>query len=188
MVTKITRIGVCGHRALPKKEAFKTALSKSSQLLKQYFPTSTFQVTSCLAEGADQLLAHHFLTSLSASLLGILPLPLIEYKYDFSSSKGVSQLESLLSQSERVLLPNPTILRPLAYQTANLLLLENSDILVAIWDGELVRGPGGTWEVVAIARSLKLPLIIILIDPVTPSVRVITENFPPALPTNRRPS
>lgn len=46
-------------------------------------------------------------------------------------------------------------------------------MLIAIWDGEPARGPGGTADIVTFARELKRPLIVI--DPTTGQER--RENF-----------
>ena len=39
--------------------------------------------------------------------------------------------------------------------------VDGSDVLIAVWDGEPARGRGGTAEVVAYARSLGKPVVLI---------------------------
>ena len=52
----------------------------------------------------------------------------------------------------------PARTREEAYLAAGLGVLDRSDALLALWDGEPARGRGGTAEVVAEARARALPL------------------------------
>jgi uncharacterized lipoprotein YddW (UPF0748 family) len=45
-----------------------------------------------------------------------------------------------------------------AYAAANERLLDEVDVLVAVWDGKDAQGQGGTAQVVARARARNLPL------------------------------
>ena len=181
-MANITRIGVCGHRNLPACEIFQPALAQCTKFLKNQFPTNSFQVTSCLAEGADQLLASHFMDTLAASLCVLIPLPLDDYKRDFINPNALSRLEALLSSANQLLSTPPNAVRPQAYQQANILLVKNIDLLVAIWDGRVGHGPGGTWEVVATARANSLPLVHLLLNRENNLVSLRSENFRNLLP------
>jgi hypothetical protein len=50
---------------------------------------------------------------------------------------------------------------PDCYYDAGLEVLECCDVLVVVWDGKAARGLGGTAEMVAHARALGLPLLIV---------------------------
>jgi hypothetical protein len=48
-----------------------------------------------------------------------------------------------------------------AYLDCGMATVDGSDVLLAVWDGEPARGKGGTGDVVAYARSLGRPLVLI---------------------------
>ena len=58
-----------------------------------------------------------------------------------------------------------------AYVLVGQSLVEAADVLVAIWDGEEGRGPGGTAHVVELALQRSVPVIHIDIDRGTNNVR-----------------
>src|SRR4029077_20786370 len=67
--------------------------------------------------------------------------------------------------------------RDLAYLECGLLVVEEADLVIAVWDGKPSRGLGGTADIVANARNLTKPLI--LIDP--DSLAIKRERFSPEL-------
>ena len=63
----------------------------------------------------------------------------------------------------------------ISYQAAARLLLDQSDIVVAVWDGKPERGRGGTGETVREAMAREIPVVII--TPASPeAVRVLYEG------------
>jgi hypothetical protein len=48
-----------------------------------------------------------------------------------------------------------------AYEAAGLTVLSHSDILLAVWDGQLSRGRGGTAEMIAEAARAGLPIVLV---------------------------
>src|SRR5438309_2700977 len=63
--------------------------------------------------------------------------------------------------------------RDLAYLECGLLVVDEADLVIAVWDGKPSRGVGGTADIVTNARTLIKPLI--LIDP--DSLAVKRERF-----------
>lgn len=57
---------------------------------------------------------------------------------------------------------------PSCYHEANIQLIERSDFLLAVFDGEPAEGIGGTEEAIEQARGMEIPLI--LVDPKHPTV------------------
>ena len=49
-------------------------------------------------------------------------------------------------------------MRSEGYWLAGRKMLERIDVLIALWDGQISQGQGGTGEIVAIARQKGLPL------------------------------
>lgn len=164
------RIGVTGHRFLAgtaEGNAFgklAAALDQVSDALSHAFPIAvpaappqTWQVISPLAEGADQLVAQHFLDR-GASLLVPLPLPIPVYLEDFRSPESRAAFSALLERAAEVVQLPPTATREEAYLQVGLYVLAHSHVLVALWDGRPEQGSGGTGEIVQLARQVGLPL------------------------------
>jgi hypothetical protein len=64
----------------------------------------------------------------------------------------------LLEQAEEIIeLPYLTS-REESYIAAGNYILDRCDVLIAIWDGQVAKGKGGTGEIVHIARERGLPL------------------------------
>jgi len=127
--------------------------------IRKTYPDAHFCVLSSLAEGADRLLAERLLLLPGARLRVPLPLPQEEYSKDFVTSHSREEFIRLLGRAERVIQMPPAADREEAYLSAGNYVLENSDVLLALWDGESAQGKAGTAEIVALARARKLPLI-----------------------------
>jgi hypothetical protein len=153
------KIAVCGHRHLHDPNHFETGIQFAIRRIQQAYPEHSYQVFSCLAEGADRLLAKRFIEVLDADLTVVLPLPERDYLKDFQSGDSIREYKDLTLLSKEVVPAGRGQIRPQAYQAANHYLVENCDLLVAIWDGLPARGPGGTAEVVQIARQIGQPLL-----------------------------
>ena len=121
-----------------------------------------FRAVSALAEGADRLFAAEAL-ALGFELDCPLPFSQSEYERDFASGESVSEFRDLLARAEgRVLeLDGPTApeTRSAAYESAGRAMLDQCDLLVAVWDGVPPRGAGGTGQIVEIARRKGMPIL-----------------------------
>ncbi|WP_017604897.1 hypothetical protein [Nocardiopsis alkaliphila] len=145
------RIGITGHRDLTPRVSGHVA-----ELLKARLEPYGHAVVglSCLADGADTLFAEAILAA-GASLEAIVPasgyreaLPALHHPvYD-----------RLLAQATLVHELPHAVSDPHAHMTAGRLLVERSDRLLAVWDGQPARGPGGTADVVAYAHALARPV------------------------------
>lgn len=98
----------------------------------------------------------------------MLPLPTAEFRKDFSDAEW-KQVEALLPESEQVRVIAENGEREDAYLDAGMETVRACDVLMAAWDGEPARGKGGTADVIAYARELNKPLV--LIDAATGAVR-----------------
>jgi len=94
----------------------------------------------------------------NASLWVPLPLPLEDYLEDFDSQVSKEEFMMLFGKAERVIPLPPADSRELAYLAAGRYILENSDVLISIWDGNSSRGTAGTGDLITIAREHSLPL------------------------------
>jgi hypothetical protein len=81
----------------------------------------------------------------------ILPLDVDDYVDDFGESVG--EFGELLEAAAEVEVVAPAATREAAYEAAGRAVVDGSDVLLALWDGEVSRGQGGTAEVVEYARA-----------------------------------
>jgi hypothetical protein len=166
-------IGVTGHRdprsqdiPLLEREIDAAIVRLRSDYLGDDTETPIILLSS-LAEGADQLVAHAALAR-GAQLIATLPLPLEEYRRDFApglTPGAVLPFDKLLSQSSRTLIMPFTEGNSLdairtdkdkrdeQYRAVGLFIIQNCDVLIALWDGnENDEAVGGTTEVVTFKR------------------------------------
>jgi hypothetical protein len=111
------------------------------------------EVVSALAEGADRLVAHVILEEPGATLTVVLPFAQDDYFDDFVTPESKSEFLELLGRAARVQVAPPTESREEGYELAGRLVVEASDAMIAVWDGEPSRGRGGTAEIVDYARE-----------------------------------
>ncbi len=129
------------------------------------------RLASALAEGADRMAAH---TALDAGLPldVILPFPVEEYERDFARPASRKEFQALLARAASVLtLDGAPDQRDRAYDAVGLALLDNADLLIAVWDGEPGRGRGGTREVIEEAARRAMPVVVITADGASVTIR-----------------
>jgi hypothetical protein len=171
------RLGLIGHRTLatPDKltqavrELLRESLFSDLGLEASDTPIQLAAVTS-LADGADRLLAGVVLEQPEARLEVILPFAVELFRATLNSDGDRKEFDAMLKRdrSPRVLRqetqPSDQTERELAYRDGARELLNNCDVLIAIWDGHPAKGPGGTGETVEIARRRGRPLYIVSPD------------------------
>jgi hypothetical protein len=91
-------------------------------------------------------------------LVAVLPLPRYDYMADFESVDSKAEFFRLLDRADQVVEMPERLSREEAYAAAGDEILERSDVLLAIWDGQGAQGEGGTGEVVARARARHMPI------------------------------
>lgn len=169
-------IGIVGHRPnrLPKaarakveaeigealrlvREAAQSALARHSGVFAD--PPPVLRVISPLAEGADRIAADAALDA-GYKLTAILPFPAAEYEQDFADDSSLEHYRRLLARADAVLeLPGERTGGSRAYEVAGHTLIDNADILLAVWDGGVTAGRGGTTEMVEHAAREGLPVM-----------------------------
>jgi hypothetical protein len=160
----VFRIGVTGHRTLEEDVSLHAAIQEALERLKQLLLTSVqtpvvLVVVSSLAEGADRLVAREVLAESSARLEAALPLPPDDYMRDFPSETSKQEFRQLLDGASVVWQAPPSSDRDSAYEIAGRYVVDRSDAVIAVWDGETPRGQGGTADVVRYARHRAVPLL-----------------------------
>jgi hypothetical protein len=152
------RIGVTGHRILAERERVVVGIETALGRIEARFPGRALVVVSALAEGADRLVAEAVLGRTGSRLVAVLPMPRSDYLSDFAMPESRDEFLRLLAGAAEVVELPASFSRTQAYAAANERLLDGIDVLVAVWDGGGAQGQGGTAEVVARARTLRLPL------------------------------
>lgn len=186
----IIAVGVTGHRHLTKIDKVITGIEDILRRLLETFPGYNYRVLSSLAEGADRILANKLLQIPKTTLWVPLPLPREDYLSDFRNSRSKEEFIHLLGRAERVIELPIKNNRDEAYLAAGMYIIENCDVLLAIWDGKSSRDKAGTSPIVALARERGLPLAWIHasnhrsahpfpVPPVPVQGSITFENFPP---------
>ncbi|HIY41182.1 MAG TPA: hypothetical protein H9836_08655 [Candidatus Nocardiopsis merdipullorum] len=148
------RIGITGHRALTPQVSELVA-----DLIRAHLAPYGCEMTgmSCLADGADALFAKTVVDT-GAPLEVIVPAG--EYRAGLPAEHRPTY-DHLLEQAVLVHELPHTASTPQAHMAAGRFLVERCDQLVAVWDGEPARGPGGTADIVAHARSRHKPVSVL---------------------------
>jgi hypothetical protein len=119
------------------------------------------RLVSELADGADRIAARAAL-DLGETLEVVLPFDPREYELDFDDPALLEEFRGLLARASSVIVLDGHLSgRPLAYEAAGFTLLDNCDMLIAIWDGEASRGRGGTRELIEQAAHRAMPVVVI---------------------------
>ncbi len=139
------------------------------------------RIISPLALGADRLVAEEAL-ALGYKLYAPMPFSRTEYEKDFigtdpaktphalpmTAAEDLDQFRTLLARAGEDWMsldgdydkekPDRDEQRNRAYEAVGRFVVRNSDILIAIWNGELAAGRGGTQEVVEYAANVGVPV------------------------------
>ena len=159
------RIGITGHQTLEDSTAWPWVASMiRRELAKLPLP---FVAVSSLAVGADQLFAQIVL-ELGGTVVGIIPYADIERS--FSSDEERESYRGIARQSTLHIL-HTSGTDDDAYLAAGLRVVAESDMLIAVWNGQPARGKGGTADVVQHALNTHIP--ILHIEPVGRTVRYL---------------
>src|ERR1700721_1849087 len=170
----VVQIGVTGHRPNRLSPTAAAALpAQCNQILKAIAALAArahdpllhspepplLRILSPLAEGADRIVAHAGL-ALGADLQCPLPFHEGEYCRDFSTESSPHEFHALLAKASAVFqVDGVRDAADVAYERTGRFVLEQSDFLIAIWDGEPAAGRGGTAQIVEEALTQNIPFI-----------------------------
>ena len=170
------RIGVSGHRVPPKlpeeseaplRTLIDRILAATVDTARKAKTASALVIVSSLAEGSDRIVAAAGLAA-GFALQAVLPFERAEYERDFETPMSRSEFEELLGRACDVFeLDGAADERPRAYEAAGLFMLANIDVLIAIWDGEVAAGVGGTAQIVE--RAIADGIVVVWIEPSHPN-------------------
>lgn len=150
-------IGVTGHRVIAEVEKVKAGIDQALRRIDHAFP-GPIVVLSAAAEGADRLVAFQVLVRPDSRLVVALPLPKDDYMGDFRSTQSRIEFLDMLDSAFEVVQMRPAASRREAYAAAGKYVLDNSEILVAVWDGEDPQSEGATGDIVRRGRERNMPI------------------------------
>lgn len=116
------------------------------------------RVVSALAEGSDRIVA---LVARAAGfeLQVLLPYSAASYASEFVDSRSRAEFQELLAAATAVYTLDGTPREGEAYERVGYAVLEQSDVLIAIWDGNDAAGRGGTAHIVHRAAEHGIPVV-----------------------------
>lgn len=180
------RIGVTGHRQLTDEEKLSekirqvlqkdifTLFENSDKVLRSIPNTPIlFSILTPLAEGADRLVAKEVLKLPDSRMEVVLPLVKQDYLEDFQAPESRHEFEELMKKARRPITLRERTLkeefsgndlvdaRRKAYEDVGRYVVDNCDVLIALWDGQESRGKGGTKEIIDYAKKKERPVITI---------------------------
>lgn len=156
-------IGVSGHRHIDPQalDGLEQVLRREIQAILDAHPHSPVMLLTALAIGADFLAARVGLSMERVIVVAPLPMPLEEYRQDFTEDGSLEEFNHLLDSVDhwfelppefggRPLDPADPQQRQLCYSALAEYIARYSHYGMVMWDGEPSRGPGSTAEFVNI--------------------------------------
>lgn len=173
-------VGVSGHRALPDADlaalgvAARGVFAAIADEMRKlhaadqaggaplFRPDAPLLRCICgLAEGADAILAEAALAE-GWTLAVSLPFAASAFETDFTTEAARQRFALLLARAESVCALDGDRARGAEpYTAVGEQVVEQSDLLLAVWDGLPARGPGGTGDVVLLARRQGVPVAVL---------------------------
>lgn len=172
------RVGVAGHRPDPKKrpdpnvaalreicrelllrihDTFAGVATVHHDLFAKAPPR--LRLISALAEGADQWVASEA-EQLGYELQAVLPFERTEYEKDFTNPDVKAEYSRFCEAATAVFELDGDRNKPgESYLAAGRVLLNQSDLLIALWDGKDPQGIGGTGQIVREAIERGIPTV-----------------------------
>ncbi len=140
---------ITGHRDIANKdiECLKEKVGNVFSEYKTKYPNTDIVLLTALSEGADILVAE---VALNNNILVNVILPFEKEKYleGFEDKDEVVKFNDLISQANNEITLEPKENSGLCYDNLGKYLVNNCNILLALWDGENNSKIGGTSEVV----------------------------------------
>jgi hypothetical protein len=168
------RLGVTGHRRLENEPRIRRGICEQLARVQSLFAATevtavTYTILTALAEGADRLVpmvARECVGVLNVEIEAVLPLAVEDYCDDFHGEASREEFARILTASaSRVELTRERSVtgeaRVAAYVAAGRYIVDHSDVLIAVWNGTEGHGPGGTADIVRIAETRGVPVLIV---------------------------
>lgn len=166
MTTHALAVGFTGHRILEDPPTVKQSIaSLLSSLQSEHEQIS---IVTSAALGADTLFLEAA-SKLEIPAHVILPFPRERFRLDFSDTPdGWEEVSPLLDQASKLDVVPDCATPEEAYMKTGIEIVENANVLLAVWDRLPARGMGGTAEVVEYA--IQQGKDVYIVDPITGAI------------------
>ena len=154
----VTALGITGHQAIP--SSVRDFVESAIRDVLRDAEAPLCAVTS-LAAGADQLFAAE-LVRIGGRLHVIVPSR--NYERTFASEDDLESFRLLLKAAQTVTRLDYSQPSEEAFLAAGRSVVDNCEVLIAVWDGKPAKGLGGTADVVGYAQDMGKPVRILWPD------------------------
>lgn len=148
------RVGFTGHQGLTPE----TGASVRTEIARELETLGTVEGVCSLAEGSDQIFAECVLAH-GGRLVAVIPSR--GYESTFTTSDSLATFTQLLAKAAEVITLEHETPSEAAYWAAGQRVVDESDRLIAVWDGQAAGGLGGTADVVGYAERLGKDVLVI---------------------------
>ncbi len=171
---QVVQVGVTGHRPnrlspevaadLPQQceealKAIATLAARAHDPLLHAPGPPLLRIISPIAEGSDRIVAQVGL-AMGADLQCPLPFDADEYSRDFASEGSREEFFALLARASAVFeADGRRDEEEAAYENVGRMVIEQSDFLIAVWDGKPAAGRGGTTQMIDEAIAQNVPVV-----------------------------
>ena len=159
-------IGITGHQRLSDDSRWAWVKNEILNFFRDKKPLTGF---SSLAIGADQLFADCVLQS-GGALVAVIPFE--GYERTFQTEQDLSRFNDLKAQAAEVRVLSDQKDDQESFLVAGKVVVESTEVLLAVWDGLPAKGKGGTGDAVtyALSRGHK----VVHVNPQNQTVRELT--------------
>ena len=154
----VTALGVTGHQVIP-NDAREMVVGAIREILSA--ADTPLSARTSLAAGADQLFATELLRT--GGCLHVV-VPSGNYEETFTTGEDLALYRSLLEAADTVTRLDFEQPSEAAFLAAGKVVVDNCEVLVAVWDGEPARGLGGTADIVRYAQETGKAVIVVWPD------------------------
>jgi len=152
-------VGIIGHREIMKEERAGVRKSLDAILTELKSTAHALRAISLVATGADTIF-YDAAKALGIDVEVLLPFQIDKYQDDFTEPGDFEKFEEIVI-AQKLETKEPLALlttdskqeRDVAYLNAGKHLIDQSDYVVAVWDGQPARGIAGTAQLVTYARQ-----------------------------------
>ncbi len=154
-------IGITGHRDIVETKELKQDIVKFFKKLQSQ--NQDTKLLSPLADGADRFVANIYLEVFKEDAQLIVPMPFDQERYmeDFDAKSQKEFLEYLDRADEVFEVRNS---QGCNYKSVGVYVVDECDVLMALWDGTFNAKSGGTGDIVAYARDEGKEVVHFLCD------------------------
>jgi hypothetical protein len=146
------KVGITGHQERPGIDWTWVGEAIGAELARLPGPIVGL---SALARGADQVFAEAVLAA-GGRLVFVRPTADYESNYEGAELERFRAFRA--AATEEIYIP-PDAGDQDAFLAAGKRVVEECDVLIAVWDGKVAHGKGGTADIVEFARARSLPII-----------------------------